>query len=34
MRRSPHEEGMRWLEQAVEDLGWAQDLAERGVATI
>ena len=30
MRRSPHYEAMRWLEQAVEDLRWAQDLAERG----
>lgn len=30
MRRSPHDEAMRWLEQAVEDLRWAQDLAERG----
>ncbi len=30
MRRSPLEEGMRWLEQAVEDLRWTRDLAERG----
>ena len=30
MRRSPYEEGMRWLEQAVEDLRWARDLTERG----
>ena len=30
MRRSPFEEGMRWLEQANEDLRWTQDLAERG----
>jgi HEPN domain-containing protein len=30
MRRSPLEEGKRWLEQAEEDLKWAKDLAERG----
>ena len=30
MRNSPFEEGMRWLEQAREDLRWTQDLAERG----
>lgn len=30
MRRSPLEEGRRWLEQAQEDLRWAQDLAQRG----
>ena len=30
MRRSPFDEGMRWLEQANEDLRWTQDLAERG----
>ena len=30
MRRSPLEEGKRWLEQAGEDLRWAKDLAERG----
>jgi len=30
MRRSAREEGRRWLEQAEEDLRWAQDLAERG----
>lgn len=30
MRRSPLEEGKRWLEQAEEDLRWAADLAERG----
>ncbi|MEW6447643.1 MAG: HEPN domain-containing protein [Bacillota bacterium] len=30
MRRSPLEEGRRWLEQAGEDLRWAKDLAERG----
>jgi len=30
MRRSPLEEGRRWLEQAEEDLRWAKDLAERG----
>ncbi len=30
MRRSPLDEGMRWLEQAEEDLKWAEDLAQRG----
>jgi len=30
MRRSPLEEGRRWLEQAEEDLKWTKDLAERG----
>jgi len=30
MRGSPSEEGLRWLEQAREDLYWAGDLAERG----
>lgn len=30
MRRSPGEEGRRWLEQAQEDLRWAEDLARRG----
>ena len=30
MRASPLEEGRRWLEQAAEDLRWADDLAERG----
>jgi HEPN domain-containing protein len=30
MRRDALEEGKRWLEQAVEDLRWAEDLAERG----
>jgi len=30
MRRSAREEGRRWLEQAEEDLRWAQDLAKRG----
>lgn len=30
MRRSPLEEGKRWLEQAQEDLRWAEDLARRG----
>lgn len=30
MRRSPLEEGQRWLEQAEVDLRWAADLAERG----
>lgn len=29
MRRSSLEEGLRWLEQAQEDLKWAQDLAQR-----
>jgi hypothetical protein len=29
MRRSPLEEGRRWLDQAGEDLRWAEDLAER-----
>jgi HEPN domain-containing protein len=30
MRRGIIEEGKRWLEQAVEDLKWARDLAQRG----
>src|SRR5260370_36325941 len=30
MRASPAEEGRRWLEQAREDLRWAEDLAQRG----
>lgn len=30
MRASPAEEGRRWLEQAQEDLRWADDLAQRG----
>jgi HEPN domain-containing protein len=30
MRGSPSDEGLRWLEQAREDLHWAGDLAERG----
>lgn len=30
MRRSPREEGERWLEQAREDLRWTKDLAQRG----
>lgn len=30
MRRSPHEEGMRWLEQAQEDLRWAKELVRLG----
>lgn len=30
MRRSPRDEGRRWLEQAQEDLRWAEDLARRG----
>jgi HEPN domain-containing protein len=29
-RRTPREEGERWLEQAEIDLRWAQDLADRG----
>ena len=28
--RDPLKEGRRWLEQAIEDLKWAKDLAERG----
>lgn len=28
--RDPVKEGRRWLEQAIEDLKWAKDLAERG----
>jgi HEPN domain-containing protein len=28
--RNPIDEGRRWLEQALEDLKWARDLAERG----
>jgi HEPN domain-containing protein len=27
--RNPIDEGRRWLEQALEDLKWARDLAER-----
>jgi HEPN domain-containing protein len=27
---NPIDEGRRWLEQALEDLKWARDLAERG----
>ncbi|RDV84549.1 HEPN domain-containing protein [Ammonifex thiophilus] len=30
MRRSPLEEGRRWLEQAEEDLRWAKHLAQQG----
>ena len=30
MRKDAIDEGMRWLEQASEDLKWAKDLAERG----
>lgn len=30
MRNAPLEEGRRWLEQAQEDLRWAEDLAQRG----
>ena len=30
MRNAPGEEGLRWLQQAEEDLKWAVDLAERG----
>ena len=30
MRTGPYDEGMRWLEQAKEDLRWTLDLAERG----
>lgn len=30
MRKSNIEEGERWLEQALEDLKWAKELAERG----
>ena len=30
MRRSPLEEGQRWLAQADEDLKWVKDLANRG----
>jgi HEPN domain-containing protein len=30
LTRSPAEEGRRWLEQAQEDLRWAEDLARRG----
>jgi HEPN domain-containing protein len=30
LRRSPLEEGRRWLEQAEADLRWADDLARRG----
>jgi HEPN domain-containing protein len=30
MKREANAEGMRWLEQAIEDLRWTKDLAERG----
>jgi HEPN domain-containing protein len=30
MRKSPREEGQRWLSQANEDLKWAKHLAEEG----
>jgi len=30
MRREALDEGRRWIEQAVEDLKWTKDLAERG----
>lgn len=30
MRSDPVTEGRRWLEQAVHDLTWADDLAQRG----
>ena len=30
MREDSLEEGRRWLEQALEDLRWAEDLAQRG----
>ncbi len=30
MRREAAQEGKRWLDQAIEDLKWAKDLAERG----
>jgi HEPN domain-containing protein len=30
MRKRAIDEGRRWLEQALEDLKWAKDLAERG----
>lgn len=30
MRRSPLDEGTRWLDQASEDLRWADDLSRRG----
>jgi len=30
MRESPKREGLRWLEQAREDLKWAKHLSERG----
>ena len=30
MRSSPHDEGLRWLEQAAEDLRWAEHLAREG----
>lgn len=30
MKREANAEGMRWLEQAIEDLKWTKDLAVRG----
>ena len=30
MRKTPLEEGLRWLEQAEEDLKWAGRLAQQG----
>lgn len=30
MRRSPLEEGQRWLDQAIQDLKWARHLADEG----
>ena len=30
MRRSPLEEGQRWLDQAIQDLKWASHLADEG----
>jgi len=30
MRENPEKEGLRWLEQAKEDLKWAKHLSERG----
>lgn len=30
MRSEAEQEGKRWLDQAIEDLKWAKDLAERG----
>ncbi|MGB9629043.1 MAG: HEPN domain-containing protein [Thermodesulfobacteriota bacterium] len=30
MRKEPKDEGKRWLEQSIEDLKWAKELAEKG----